>query len=164
MLARLYDRAIFGLAVSGALSLLLTTLMIVVDVVLRNTGYHPLQSSSALSEYAMLFSTMAAAPWLVRENGHVAITAFVSMMPSRLRFANGMVTQALAVAVLALLSWRAAVIGLEKAANGTMDMRSITLPAWVLYAMLAVGLGLMAMEFLRLLLRREVYAGTAGAS
>lgn len=163
MLGRLYDRAILGLAVTGALSLFLITLMIVADVVLRNTGHHPLQSSSALSEYAMLFSTMAAAPWLVREGGHVAITAFVAMMPGRLRFVLGMATQVLAVAVLAVLSWRAAVIGLEKAALHTMDMRSITIPAWVLYAMLSVGLGLMALEFLRLLIRREVYSGSEGA-
>ncbi|QPM92340.1 TRAP transporter small permease [Pseudooceanicola algae] len=163
MLVRLYDRAILGLAATGALSLFLITLMIVVDVVLRNTGYHPLQSASALSEYAMLFSTMAAAPWLVREGGHVAITAFVAMMPPALRFAIAMATQALAVGILSLLSWRAAVIGVDKAASHTMDMRAITIPAWVLYAMLAVGLGLMALEFLRLLLRRAVYSGSAGA-
>ncbi len=164
MLARLYDRAITGLAVTGALSLLLITLLIVADVVLRNTGHRPFQSTSALSEYAMLFSTMCAAPWLVRENGHVAITAFTSMMPTRLRFAVAMAIQALSVLVLGLLSWRAAVVGLEKAAAHTLDMRSISLPAWVLYAMLSLGLGLMAVEFLRMVIRGRIYTGSAGAS
>jgi C4-dicarboxylate transporter DctQ subunit len=159
MLARFYDRVITGLAVTGGISLVIITIAIIIDVVLRNTGFRPSQSTSALVEYVMLYSTMAAAPWLVRKNGHVAITSFVERLPQRLRFLAGRAVLILCIFVLGLLSWRSSAVGLEMVAAGSVDMRSINIPSWVLYAMLAGGFGLMTLEFLRMLLRGNIYTG-----
>ena len=159
-LARAYDRFIVALAALGGASLVFITLMIVVDVVLRNTGFRPFQSTSAVVEYVMMFSTMAAAPWLVRTGGHVAITSFVAMLPEGLRRAVGMLVLVISVVALGLLAWRSGAVGLQMMAQGSVDMRSINIPAWVLYAMLAVGFGLMAVEFLRIMLRGETYSGS----
>lgn len=159
MLARFYDRVITGLAVTGGVSLVVITVAIIIDVVLRNTGFRPSQSTSALVEYVMLYSTMAAAPWLVRKNAHVAITSFVERLPQTLRFLAGRVVLILCIFVLALLSWRSGAVGLEMVAAGSVDMRSINIPSWVLYAMLAAGFGLMTLEFLRMLLRGNIYTG-----
>lgn len=160
MLARFYDKIITGLAVIGGVSLVVITIAIIIDVVLRNTGFRPSQSTSALVEYVMLFSTMAAAPWLVRKNSHVAITSFVQTMPAVFRLLVGRIVLVLCVIVLALLSWRSGVVGLEMLAAGSVDMRSINIPSWVLYAMLSGGFGMMALEFLRMLLRGEIYTGS----
>lgn len=162
-LIRLYNRVITGLAVLGAASLVFISLAIIVDVVLRNTGFRPFQSTSAIVEYVMLFSTMAAAPWLVRNNGHVAISSFVGAMPETMRLLAGRVVLALAILTLGLLCWRSAAVGLEMVQSRAVDMRSINIPSWVLYAMLSVGFGLMALEFLRMLLRGETYTGSGGA-
>jgi C4-dicarboxylate transporter, DctQ subunit len=159
---RLYDRLILGLAILGGASLAFITLAIIVDVVLRNTGFRPFQATSAIVEYVMLFATMSAGPWLVRENGHVAIGSFVGLMPEPARLAVGRIVLVATIAILALLCWRSVAVGLEMVASRAMDMRSINIPSWVLYAMLAVGFGLMAIEFLRLLLRGETYAGAKG--
>ena len=160
MLARFYDRIITGLAVTGGVSLVVITVAIIIDVVLRNTGFRPSQSTSALVEYVMLYSTMAAAPWLVRKNAHVAITSFVLSLPRTIRVTVGRVVLMLCVFVLALLSWRSAAVGLEMLAAGSVDMRSINIPSWVLYAMLSGGFGMMTLEFLRMLLRGETYTGS----
>ncbi|MGJ8571427.1 MAG: TRAP transporter small permease [Hoeflea sp.] len=159
MLVRFYDRVISGLAVTGGISLVVITIAIIIDVVLRNTGFRPSQSTSALVEYVMLYSTMAAAPWLVRENAHVAITSFIQSMPVRPRLLAGRIVLTLCIVVLALLSWRSGAVGLEMVASGSVDMRSINIPSWILYAMLAGGFGLMALEFMRMLLRGNIYTG-----
>jgi len=159
MLARFYDRIITGLAVTGGISLVVITIAIIIDVILRNTGFRPSQSTSALVEYVMLYSTMAAAPWLVRKNGHVAITSFIQRLPDALRFLAGRAVLMLCIIILGLLSWRSGAVGLEMVAAGSVDMRSINIPSWVLYAMLAGGFGLMTLEFLRMLLRGEIYTG-----
>ena len=159
MVVRFYDRVITGLAVSGGVSLVVITIAIIIDVVLRNTGFRPSQSTSALVEYVMLYSTMAAAPWLVRKNAHVAITSFLQKMPPALRLLSGRAVLILCIAVLALLSWRSAVVGLEMRASGSVDMRSINIPSWILYAMLSGGFGLMTLEFVRMLLRGDIYTG-----
>lgn len=160
MLARSYDRIITGLAVTGGISLVVITIAIIIDVVLRNTGFRPSQSTSALVEYVMLYSTMAAAPWLVRKNGHVAITSFIEHLPDGLRFLAGRAVLILCIIVLGLLSWRSGAVGLEMLASNSVDMRSINIPSWVLYAMLAVGFGLMTLEFLRMLFRGDIYTGS----
>jgi len=161
-LAKLYDRLIVGLAISGAVSLAAITALIIVDVVLRNTGFRPFQSTSALVEYVMLFATMSAAPWLVRENGHVAIGSFVAKLPDGIRLGIGRAVLIVCILALALLTWRSVAVGMEMIAARSVDMRSVNIPAWVLYAMLAVGFGLMAVEFLRILLRGETYSGAGG--
>jgi len=160
--SKFYDRLIIGLAVLGALSLVAITALIIVDVVLRNTGFRPFQSTSALVEYVMLFATMSAGPWLVRENGHVAIGSFVAALPEGLRLLIGRLVLIVSIFALALLTWRSVAVGLEMIQTRSVDMRSVNIPAWVLYAMLAGGFFLMAIEFLRMLLRGETYHGAGG--
>jgi TRAP-type C4-dicarboxylate transport system permease small subunit len=160
MLVRFYDRMITGLAITGGISLVIITIAIIIDVVLRNTGFRPSQSTSALVEYVMLYSTMVAAPWLVRKNGHVAITSFAERLPDAVRLAAGRTILVLCIIMLGLLSWRSGAVGLQMLATGSVDMRSINIPSWVLYAMLSGGFGLMTVEFLRMLLRGDVYTGS----
>ncbi len=164
ILLRLYDGLVHALAALAATSLGLSALLIVADVMMRNLGGGPIQPTSALVEYGLLFSTMAGAPWLVRAHGHVAITSFVNYLPRAPRLQVGRLVLVLSIAVLALLAWRAGAVGLEKAEIGAYDVRSIDIPLWVLYAMLSIGFGLMAVEFLRLLLRGEVYSGGEGVA
>lgn len=164
VLGRLWTRLIDGLALLGGASIGAACLLIAVDVTFRNVGLRPIQASSALTEYALLFSTMAGGPWLVREHGHIAVTSFVTMAPDGLRRLIGVLVSLTAVATLALLAWRAGVVGLQEAAFGAIDIRSIDIPAWIAYAMLAGGFGLMAVEFLRLALRAEPPGGSGGAA
>lgn len=159
---KFYNGAIMLLVILGAASLALMTVGIIGDVVLRNLGLHSIQALSALVEYCLLFSTMAVAPYLVRTHGHVAVQSFVETMPSALRNVVSQIGLVLSVALLALLSWRAAVIAVEVSQGGSIDMRSINIPGWVLYMMLSVGFGLMAIEFLILLLRGERFRGSHG--
>ena len=151
-LIRTYDGFVLALAVAGAAALGLSALLIVVDVVLRNLGLPPIQAASALVEYAMLAATVGGAPWLVRRGGHVAVDSFVAALPPRTHrwvVRGGLV---FSLGICAFLAWRAAVLALEAVALNDVDIRSIDVPGWVAYLLLAVGLGLCATEFLRLLI------------
>ncbi|MEW5422823.1 TRAP transporter small permease [Amorphus sp. 3PC139-8] len=154
-LIRLYDFLIAGFAAVGAASLALSTILIVADVLLRNFGLQPIQAASALVEYAMLVATVGGSPWLVRRKGHVAVDSLIAQLPSpihRTLLVGGMV---LSLAVCAFLGWRAAMLALEAVARGSVDIRSIILPGWIVYALLSAGLFLCATEFLRLLIVRD---------
>lgn len=162
ILKKLYDGVIKLLVFLGAASLALMTVGIIGDVAMRNFGFRSIQALSALVEYGLLFSTMAVAPFLVRTHGHVAVQSFVEAMPPSLRHIVSQLGLALSVALLALLSWRAAAVAVEVTQSGAIDMRSVNIPGWVLYMMLSVGFGLMAVEFLILLLRGERFRGSHG--
>lgn len=157
-----YDRLVLGLAALAAASLGVATLLVIHDVVSRNAGLTPLRAASALVEYALLFSTMAAAPWLVRINGHVSLSSVAVLLPVGLRLLIGrviLIAAITATAILAVVSWQLATRGL---ASGGVDMRSVNMPGWTLFAMMGGGFGLMATEFLRMLMRGEVYTGASG--
>lgn len=162
ILLKLYDRVVLGLAALGAASLAVVTVLIIYDVLSRNLGWTPLSATSAIVEYALLFSTMAAAPWLVRINGHVSLSSVIKLTPRAVqRVVNRIVLliAASAVGILAVVSGR---IGLRQWQSGTIDMRSVDLSGWLLYAFMALGFALMATEFLRMLLRGEEYTGAGG--
>lgn len=162
ILKKLYDGALKCLVFLGAACLVFITVAIIGDVATRNLGFRSIQAVSALIEYGLLFSTMAIAPYLVRTNGHVAIQSFVEKMPKPMQGAVSRFSLMLSVLVLALVSWRAAAVALEVTRSGAVDMRSVNFPGWVLYGMLSVGLGLMAVEFLILLMRGERFHGSQG--
>lgn len=90
------------------------------------------------------------------------ITAFTSLMPDLVRRLTGQAITVCSAAITGVLSWRAMVLTLDELTSARVDMRSISIPAWVLYAMLAVGLFLMAIEFLRMVLRGSFYTGVSG--
>lgn len=160
LLLRLYDRLIVALAVVAGVSYLLITFAIVVDVLMRNAGMRPFQAVSALVEYVLLFATMAAAPWLLRKGGHVAIQSLVETFPGGVRrgLARGLMLAT--VVMFAFLAWRAVLGAMDEIRFGGVDMRSINIPAWVSYALLASGFALLAAETLRLLLRGATRLGS----
>ena len=55
--------------------------LIVVDVSMRTVGINPPLFTSSLVEYALLYVAMFSAPWLVRQKGHVAIEAVLTICP-----------------------------------------------------------------------------------
>lgn len=163
MILSIYDALIRALAAAGAASLGLITLLVGYDVLARNLGFPTLRWTSAVVEYVLLFSTMAAAPFLVRSGGHVAVTAFVDSLPDGLRRLTGRAMLVVSVVTLSVLAWVAGAMTWQRLGTGATDIRSVAIPAWILYAMLSAGFALMAVEFLRLLLRGEVYSGGEGA-
>jgi len=153
-LTRLYDTLIIGFAVFGAATLAASTILIVVDVGLRNLGLPPVRAASALVEYAMLAATAGGAPWLVRRKGHVAVDSLIDQFPPAFYRAFVVGGILLSIGVCAFLGWRAAMLAADAIARGSVDIRSINIPGWVAYALLSAGLILCATEFLRLLILR----------
>ncbi len=161
LILRGYDWLVIGLAVLAGVVYGLATVGIITDVVLRNLGMRPFRATSALVEYALLFATMAAGPWVLRQGAHVAVNSFVVMLPRALHRAVMIAVMLLSIGILALLCWRAVLNGIDELTWGGMDMRSINIPGWVAYAILAAGFGLLATEVLRLLiLGKNAMGGT----
>lgn len=160
----LYDGLIVGLAGFGALCLAAVVIAIPIDVMMRNLGFRPMMWVSAAVEYAMLVAAASGGPWLVRVRGHVAVDSFVAMLPGAARRGVERAVQALAVGVCGLLAWRATALALEQVERGGVDIRSVDIPGWIPYACLAVCFALVALEFLRLLLRGESHGGAGGTA
>ena len=162
-LAALYARLIEGLAALGGLMLAGVCLVIVYDVIARNLGLQPPASTVALTEYALLYFTMAAAPWLVRTRGHIVVqVVHARLRGSAKRWVDRLILL-ICLAVSATISILACMLMLEALQRGEIEIRSLEMPRALLFAPLVVGFGLMATEFLRLAWRGEPVTDTAHA-
>lgn len=162
-LIKAYDAVIVGLAVLAGAMVAAVFLAIIYDVSLRTGGFQPPFWTSALTEYALLYMTMIAAPWLVRVRGHVFVESATLQLGAPTRRVIEIVVYIICIVVCLILAYYAANQGLDVASRGELDIRSIIAPRWVLFVPLTIGFFLSAIEFLRFLVgSNSMYAGTRG--
>jgi len=152
---RAYDGLVTGLAMLSGATIAAVCLLIAYDVIARNLGLQPPDSTVALTEYALLYLTMGAAPYLVRTRGHIVVEAVYAQLPpaARARLDRAIL---IACALIAFLVAGLAVsLMAEASARGEIDIRSLDMPRQWLFFPIAAGFTLMGTEFLRLLVRGE---------
>jgi C4-dicarboxylate transporter, DctQ subunit len=125
---------------------------IVFDVVARNLGLQPPAHTLTLTEYGLLYVTMLAAPWLVREKGHVHIELLIAAVSPRIRFWRTRVVYALCVLTCVVIFWFALEVTIDQWQRHVTDVRSFDMPRWLLSASMPLSFGLMTIEFGRFLL------------
>lgn len=163
--ARAYNGLITLLAVVAGAMLAFVFVGIIADVAVRTAGYNAIQWYSALAEYSLLFSTMLAAPWLVRLKGHVVVESLTLAMPGPVQRAMAKVVYLLCIALSLLFVHYGTAEMVEALGSGELDLRSIDMPKWILFIPFPIGFSLIAVEFARYLLGVDsYYAGKAGSS
>ena len=129
--------------------------MIVADVALRNLGYQSSAHFFTFTEYFLLLIPLLGAPWLVREKGHIYIELVIAALAPQARRALMRAIVVLCLAVCVVLAWYAGAITVQNFVQNEKDVRSFDMPRWILMLSMPLAFGMMALEFLRLLLRRE---------
>jgi TRAP-type C4-dicarboxylate transport system permease small subunit len=152
-----YDRLILALAALAGATIAAACAVVLFDVSLRTLGVPVPAFAITFAEYAMLYITMCAAPWLVRERGHVYIDLIVRVLPSPVRrWAERMiyVISMIACSIMAVMGFD---IFSEAFNSDRTDVRGIEVPLWISLFPIPVGFGLVTLELLRLFLRGESY-------
>ena len=150
-----WDRLVNGLAGLAGLLIAGVCLLIVWDVIARNLGLEPPTSTVAFTEYALLWFTMAAAPWLVRERGHIVVEILYQRLPGAPRKLLDRLILLLCALISMTVALIAGLLALEAWQWGEIEVRSLDAPRWLLFFPMVGGFLLMGVEFLRLLLRGE---------
>lgn len=151
-LAWAYHRLIDAMALVSAFSVLVMLVMVSGDVISRQTGFGSWRSTIPVVQVSLLYFTVMAAPWLVRERAHVAVDSFVSVLPRRLSQAILWVVFALSVAAAGVASVTSVIVLQEAILTGEQIIGGINIPFWLLVAPLPLGYALVATEFARLAL------------
>jgi TRAP-type C4-dicarboxylate transport system permease small subunit len=129
--------------------------MIVADVALRNLGFQSSAHLFTFTEYFLLLIPLLGAPWLVREKGHIYIELLVGALAPQRRRRLLAAVAALSAAVCLVLAWYGGAITVQNYVQAEKDVRSFDMPRWLLMLAMPLSFGMMALEFLRLLARRE---------
>ena len=122
--------------------------MITVDVSIRTIGFTPPLFTSSIVEYALLYIAMCSAPWLVRQKGHVAIEAVVSVLPDEIRGPLAKIVYLVCAVMAVYFAWLSVELFIEAVETGNLDVRGIDMPYWTQFLPMPFGYFLVGLEFL----------------
>jgi TRAP-type C4-dicarboxylate transport system permease small subunit len=150
-LLRAYDFLIGALAFLAGAILVVSTVVIIYDVTLRNLLISPPAWTIPFTEYGMLYVTMFTAPWLVRTQGHVMIEVVHHALPDRWRRPLEKFVYVLCILICVVLSGYLVELVIQSWRSGEVVARTIEMPRLWLYAPMLLGFILIGCEFLRFL-------------
>jgi TRAP-type C4-dicarboxylate transport system permease small subunit len=134
--------------------------VITLDVVVRNLGFQSSGHFFTFTEYALLLVPCLGAPWLVRERGHVYVEILLMVLKPRRRAVLRIAIGVICIAVCSVLAWYGFDLTIRDYLGNEKDVRSLDMPRWMLVAFVPLSFAMMAIEFLRFLLRREDFLGS----
>ena len=138
----------WGLAVLAGALISLLTVLVGVNLVLRNLGLGGFPWLHEIAEYSLYAMTYLAAPWVLSQGAHVAVDLVVGAVPSgwrrhMKRLANGL--GAVATFLILVYGLRAA---FDAHANESYKLQELKVAEWWLLSIIPVSAALMLLEFL----------------
>jgi C4-dicarboxylate transporter, DctQ subunit len=155
-LAAVYDGFLAVLAAASALAFGAAAFFIAYEVTTRWLGFRPPSWPQAVSEFTMLYATVLAAPWVLRQGSHIQVNTLAAVLPPRIRSLLGRVLCFIGMVVCLVVAWYALRVTLT--AQG-LEIRSFEMPKWVVYAPLPLGFALLAVEFARHMRAGTLFTG-----
>lgn len=144
-----YDRLIEALAAVSALSIAAMAVWVSYEVVVRYVFVSPTSWAVDLAEYAMIWSTFLAAPWVLQRSGHVSIDLLTSHLSPRARRSLDIATALAGAVICAVFAWYSAATVIEFYVRGSTIDRLWPVPRYLPFVPIPLGTALLAIEFLR---------------
>jgi TRAP-type C4-dicarboxylate transport system permease small subunit len=159
-LDRLYRALIHGCGAVAALLFGIVALLVALDVVLRNLGFGNLPWIVEVSEYSLPAATFLTAPWLLHNNQHVRVEILLTALPPRAARWFDQLADLIGLAGSLGLVWYGLRIIVDSRSIDALIIKTLVFPEWWLFAPLPVGGALLAIEFVRRMMRRAVAAAS----
>ncbi|MBY6058951.1 TRAP transporter small permease [Leisingera daeponensis] len=142
-----------GLAVLSAAILAAITLVIPLNVLLRNLGLPVIYGALDAIEYGLMAAAFLGAPWVLRQNAHVQVDLITHGLPPRARRKVVLAACLLGAATCAVLGWAGLQALMQSFARGSMVRTAFTFPEWWTLTVLPLSMALCTLEFLRKIFR-----------
>ena len=146
-LSRWYGHVLDGMLGMACGLLLIMTLMIGADVLLRNLGLGGIPPSNELSEDCLYLVTLLAAPGLLRQGQHIRIDIVLRALPFRAGWLLEWLGDALGLACCLFFVWYGARVALASFANGSLSIKTLVMPEWWLMVPMPIAFALVTIEF-----------------
>lgn len=157
--ARAYAGLLYGMAWCAGFLVAAMMVVITIDVVVRNLGFQSSSHFFSFTEYALLLVPCLGAPWLVREKGHIYVEILLMYLSARRRAALRSLIGVICIAVCLVLAWYGFEVTIRDYLANEKDVRSLDMPRWMIVGFVPLSFTMMAIEFMRFLIRREDFLG-----
>jgi len=146
---RIFDLVTKYLCYLAAAILVLISVSISLDVVLRYTINNPLKWVFEGTEYAMLFITFLAATFVLQKDEHVRLDLAINALGPRLRTGINAFTSLVMAVVCLVLTWSSAKYTIYLFQNDVTLIKYYTIPKFVIYFIIPVGFFLLFIQSLK---------------
>lgn len=155
------DLLIDALALAAAALLCALVVLVVLDVTARYLRLFSIPWSFDTTEYMLYAITFLGAPWVLREEGHIAIELVVERLAERPRRVVRRIADLTGAAVCALMMVFSARVAWRSWESGVLVHKSLVFPEWWVYAGLPPVMLILVAIYLRRLARPAgVHSGT----
>jgi TRAP-type transport system small permease protein len=127
--------------------LLLMTVMIGADVLLRNIGAGGIPPSNELSEGSLYLITLLAAPGLLRKGQHIRIDIVLRALPERVGWLLEWVGDVIGLLCCLIFVWYGTGVAAASFFDEAISIKTLVLPEWWLLAPMPTAFALLALEF-----------------
>ncbi len=150
VIGQAYSSLVSGLAIVSGAIFGLMAFFIGADVFMRNVTGSGLSWVIELMEYAMYVATIFAAPWVLREGGHVSVDILASFLPPRWANSVSAFAALCGSAICFIVFYYSAIATWRAFERGSLVYKSFTVPEWLVSVFVPLGMFFMVIEFLLL--------------
>lgn len=147
--SRVLDFVIVACAVLAVAILVALVASVALEVVMRYFFNQPTRWVVEFSEYALLWVAFLAGAWVLREEAHVKVEMVVDLLPPRTREITHIIVSLVGMLTCALFCWVSTVFIVELYDSGEVLFRSIQVRKWAVMSVMAPGLLLLTLQFMR---------------
>jgi TRAP-type C4-dicarboxylate transport system permease small subunit len=147
-LSNWYGRLLEALLLLACLLLLVMTLLIGADVLLRNVGLGGIAPSNELSEDIIYLVTLLAAPGLLRQGQHIRVDIVLRVLPAQVGWLLEWVSDVIGLICCLYFVWYGVRVTAASFTSGALSIKTLILPEWWLLAPMPLAFVLLAVEFL----------------
>jgi TRAP-type transport system small permease protein len=147
-LSNWYGRLLEAMLLVACFLLLIMTLMIGADVLLRNVGLGGIAPSNEISEDIIYLLTLLAAPGLLRQGQHIRVDIILRVLPARVGWLLEWLGDILGVICCFYFVWYGARVTIASFTSGALSIKTLIMPEWWLLAPMPLSFVLLGVEFL----------------
>lgn len=119
------------------------------EVFMRYFANRPQVWTIEISEYSLFLMTMLGAPWLLKQDGHIAVDILTHHLKGKkLRYA-GLFSDILGGIVSGIVSFFAILTAIDSFKSGVMEVKLLAVPKHYFLALIVFAYLLLCLEFLR---------------
>jgi C4-dicarboxylate transporter DctQ subunit len=143
------DKIVTVLMVLAAALVLLDTLAVTIDVILRYSLGITWTGLFELTEYSLLWITFLSTAWILKVDGHIRVDLLLSRFNPRRRAITNIVTSIICIILLCVLTWYSAKLTLSHYQMGTYISSILQPVKWPIEIIIPIGYFLLLIVLLR---------------
>ena len=131
--------------------LVLVTLAVCLEVVMRYGFNSPLVFVVEIAEYALLYITFLGTAWALRNGGHVRVDIVLGLFSQGTRRILGIVSNGLGFLVAFVLTVWGVMVTIENYLSGAYKPTVVEFPTWLVLMVIPLGSFFLGVRFLRIM-------------